>query len=447
MKKILIPILLAFCLGETASGQFSRQAMDSINRLSYQDHSQMMQQLGITQLRPGPSGDPGALNAANTDESKATTYSMLPDPLVFDNGKKVRTPRHWEKRKSELMEHFDREVYGRFPERIPGVTWHTLSVRDTSLGSYPVRIRELSGFVDNSLFPGLEVAIKLILGTPLQSKGPVPVIMEFGFDFPAAFMRRMQEGSKEPPWQEQLLANGWGYAILVPVSFQADNGAGLRQGIIGLVNKGEPRKPDDWGTLKAWAWGASRAIDYFESDPAVDASHIGIAGLSRYGKAALVAMAYEPRLAIGFVGSSGAGGAKLLRRNLGEQVENLASTAEYHWFAGNFIRYAGPLTPNDLPVDAHQLIALCAPRPVYISSGAPGVEGRWIDQMGMFLAAKYAGPVYQVLGKQGLTSDGYPGEGVSLDSGEIGFRQHEGGHTLGPNWPWFIRYASRYLER
>jgi hypothetical protein len=158
-------------------------------------------------------------------------------------------------------------------------------------------------------------------------------------------------------------------------------------------------------------------------------------------------MAYEPRLAIGFIGSSGAGGAKLLRRNLGEQVENLASSAEYHWFAGNFIRYAGPLTPNDLPVDAHQLIALCAPRPVYISSGAPGVEGRWIDQMGMFLAAKYAGPVYQVLGKQGLTSDGYPGEGVSLDSGEIGFRQHEGGHTLGPNWPWFIRYASRYLER
>lgn len=447
MKKILILLLTAFSFGGTAIGQFSRQEMDSINRLSYQDHAQMMQQLGITQLRPGPSGDPSAPNAANTDESKATTYSMLPDPLVFDNGKKVSSPKAWNKRKSELTEHFDREIYGRFPKKIPGVTWKTISAKDTSLGNYPVRIRELSGVVDNSSFPGLEVAIKLIVGTPLHSEGPVPVIMEFGFDFPAAFMLRMQQDSKEPYWQEQLLAKGWGYAILVPVSFQADNGAGLCNGIIGLVNKGQPRKPDDWGTLKAWSWGASRALDYFESDPAVDASRIGIAGLSRYGKAALVTMAYEPRMAIGFIGSSGAGGAKLLRRNLGEQVENLASSAEYHWFAGNFIRYAGPLTPNDLPVDAHQLIALCAPRPVYISSGAPGVEGRWIDQMGMFLAAKDAGPVYQLLGKQGLPSNDYPGEGVALDSGEIAFRQHEGGHTLGPNWPWFIRYAARYFER
>ncbi|GAP70346.1 hypothetical protein BA6E_124161 [Bacteroidales bacterium 6E] len=447
MTKILIPFLIAICMAGKANGQFSRQAMDSINRLSFQDHALMMQQLGITQFRPGPSGDPSAPNAANTDESKATTYSMLPDPLVFDNGNKVQTKKDWEKRKSELMEHFDREVYGRFPKDIPGVTWKTISVKDTSFGSFPVRIRELSGVVDNSTFPELDVAIRLILGTPLQPSKPVPVIMEFGFDFPAAFMRRMQQDSKEPSWQEQLLAQGWGYAILVPVSFQADNGAGLRQGIIGLANKGQSRKFDDWGTLKAWAWGASRALDYFESDQAVDASRIGIAGLSRYGKAALVAMAYEPRLAIGFIGSSGAGGAKLLRRNLGEQVENLASPAEYHWFAGNFIRYAGPLTPNDLPVDAHQLIALCAPRPVFISCGAPGVEGRWIDQMGMFMAATHAGPVYQLLGKEGLGASVYPDEGVSLDRGEIAFRQHEGGHTLGPNWPWFIRYAARYFNR
>lgn len=447
MKKIFTSVLIVSFWVSTASGQFSRQAMDSINRLSYQDHAQMMQQLGISQLRPGPSGDPNAPNAANTDESKATTYSSLPDPLLFDDGNKVLTPEDWEKRKSELKEHFDREVYGRLPENIPGVTWKTISVKDTSFGSYPLRIRELSGVVDNSSFPEIVVDIKLILGTPLHASKPVPVIMEFGFDFPAAFMRRMQQNSNEPSWQEQLLARGWGYAILVPVSFQADNGAGLRQGIIGLVNKGQPRRPDDWGTLKAWAWGASRALDYFESDAAVDASRIGISGLSRYGKAALVAMAYEPRLAIGFIGSSGAGGAKLLRRNLGEQVENLASSAEYHWFAGNFIRYAGPLTPNDLPVDAHQLIALCAPRPVYISSGAPGVEGRWIDQMGMFLAAQHAGPVYRMLGKQGLPSADYPAEGVALDTGEVAFRQHEGGHTLSPNWPWFIRYASRYFDR
>src|SRR5207248_1662926 len=136
-------------------------------------------------------------------------------------------------------------------------------------------------------------------------------------------------------WQQQVLAMGWGYATLIPTSVQADNGAGLTEGIIGLVNKGQPRKPDDWGALRAWAWGASRALDYFVSDKAVDAKQVGIEGLSRYGKAALVATAYDSRFAIAFIGSSGAGGAKILRRNSGAQVENIVSTAEYHWMAGN----------------------------------------------------------------------------------------------------------------
>src|SRR5437660_10894606 len=168
---------------------------------------------------------------------------------------------------------------------------------------------------------------------------------------------------------------GWGYATLSPTSVQADNGAGLTEGIIGLVNKGQPRKPDDWGALRAWAWGASRALDYFVSDKAVDAKQVGIEGLSRYGKAALVATAYDSRFAIAFIGSSGAGGAKILRRNFGEQVENIASTAEYHWMAGNFLKYAGPLTANDLPVDATEVIALCSSRPCFISSGSAPDEG------------------------------------------------------------------------
>ena len=174
-----------------------------------------------------------------------------------------------------------------------------------------------------------------------------------------------------------MLAKGWGYAIIVPNSIQADNGAGLTKGIIGLCNKGQPRKPDDWGALRAWAWGASRALDYFETDPAVDAKQVGIEGLSRYGKAALVAMAYDPRFAIGFIGSSGEGGAKLHRRNFGELVENLTGSGEYHWMAGNFLKYGGPLTPGDLPVDAHELIALCAPRPdVHQLRGLDGPGGR-----------------------------------------------------------------------
>ena len=179
-------------------------------------------------------------------------------------------------------------------------------------------------------------------------------------------------------WQGLVLARGWGYASLITGSVQADNGAGLTHGMIGLTNHGQPRKLDDWGVLRAWAWGASRALDYFETDKAVDAKRVGLEGHSRWGKATLVAMAYDPRFAIAYVSSSGEGGAKLSRRNAGEIVENVAGSGEYHWMAGNFLKYAGPLNWGDLPVDSHELIAMCAPRPVFISAGATNGDG-WVD--------------------------------------------------------------------
>ncbi|MFZ5938981.1 MAG: acetylxylan esterase [Bacteroidota bacterium] len=443
MKKILFFAFFLTCLAASSSGQFSQAARDSINRLSYQDHQQMMQMLGITELRPGPSGDPKSPNAANSDESKAGSYT-LPDPLRFNNGKKVRSASAWEKRRAELFEDFDREIYGRTPENLPAVDWIVLNEKDTVEGPYPVKIRELSGRVDNSSFPGIDVSISMTLTLPAGAEKAVPVIVEFGWILPKGWKFPQPEGL---PWQQQLLAKGWGYAILVPTSYQADNGAGLREGIIGLANKGEARKADDWGTLKAWAWGASRALDYFAACGEVDMNCVGIEGLSRYGKAALVAMACEPRFAIGFIGSSGAGGAKILRRTFGEQVENLASSAEYHWFAPNFIKYAGPLTPADLPVDAHELIALCAPRPVFISVGSPDVEGNWIDGRGMFIAAVHAGPVYTLLGKKDLGTSDFPPEETSLLNGDIAFRMHSGGHTVVPNWPYFIEFASRYFGK
>lgn len=187
-------------------------------------------------------------------------------------------------------------------------------------------------------------------------------------------------------------------------------------------------------------------MDYFETDSSVDAKQVGIEGLSRYGKAALVTMAYDQRFAIVFAGSSGAGGAKILRRNFGEQVENIASTSEYHWMAGNFLKYAGPLTPDDLPVDANELIALCAARPVFLSAGSQQVEGGWVDTKGMFLAAVAAGPVYRLLGKKDLGTTDFPPMETALIDGDIAFRQHSGGHTTGPNWPTFLLFASRYLQ-
>jgi hypothetical protein len=419
-----------------------------------QDHQRTLDLLHISVLRRGPDGDPKSPNSANFDESKVAAY-RLPDPLILNNGKRVKTPKDWwSKRRPEIVDAFDQEIFGRVPKATPKVTWEVISTTQENNGDFPVVAKKLLGHVDNASYPLIHVDIGLAITTPANAGGPVPVIMEFAWnpEVLAAMRKRLSaaqfaalEGTG-PPWQQQVLARGWGYATLIPTSVQADNGAGLTEGIIGLVNKGQPRKLDDWGALRAWAWGASRALDYFEGDKTVDAKQVGIEGLSRYGKAALVAMAYEPRLAIGFIGSSGEGGAKILRRNFGEQVENVASTSEYHWMAGNFLKYAGPLTPSDLPVDAHELIALCAPRPVFISAGSLQVEGGWIDAKGMFLAAVGAGPVYRLLGKKDLGTSEFPPMETPLVDGDIAFRQHSGGHTTGPNWPTFLAFAARYLK-
>jgi hypothetical protein len=428
-----------------------------------QDHKLMMEALGILSLRPGANGmNRDAPNAANYDESKVKAYT-LPDPLVCKDGTKVTTPdQWWSRRRPEIVEDFDREVYGRVPGDVPEVTWEVIETVEEKVGEVPVTTRRLRGHVDNSGCPQIKVDIQLSLTTPAAARGPVPVMLEFGFGGfgprlggPAGKSATKKAGPPAgspgggPSWQQQVVAKGWGYAILVPNSIQADNGAGLTRGIIGLCNRGQPRKPEDWGALRAWAWGASRALDYFETDPAVDARQVGIEGLSRYGKAALVAMAYDPRFAIGFIGSSGEGGAKLHRRNFGELVENLTSSGEYHWMAGNFLKYGGPLTADDLPVDAHELIALCAPRPTFISYGAatgPGAEGQWVDQRGSFLAAVAAGPVFELLGKKGLGTSEFPEVETALTDGELAFRQHRGGHTTGPNWPTFLAFADRYIK-
>jgi hypothetical protein len=451
----LVALLLGCVGGSPAiSAQASASDTGPVRLTAEQDRQRLMELLHITSLRPGPSGDAKAPDAANVDESKVPPYA-LPDPLLFKNGKRVNDAEAWWKlRRPEIVEEFDREVFGRGPKTTPRVNWELTSSTKEEKYGVSVITKNLLGHVDNAAYPPIKVDIELTLTTPVKAGGPVPVMMELGWS------AKMSEGlrshftaeqwaefiGKGPSWQQQVLARGWGYATLIPTSVQTDKGDGLTEGIIGLVNHGQPRTLDDWGALRAWAWGASRALDYFETDKAVDANKVGIEGLSRYGKAALVAMAYDSRFAIGFIASSGEGGAKILRRKFGEQVENLAATSEYHWMAGNFLKYAGPLTPDDLPVDAHELIALCAPRPVFISAGSLQVEGGWIDAKGMFLGAVGAGPVYRLLGKKDFGTMKFPPIETALIDGEIGFRQHQGGHTAGPNWPTFLEFASRYIQ-
>ena len=448
----------ALSLSPTIVGQTAQDANTLppvVHLTAEQDHQRILDLLHITSLRRGPDGDPKSPNAANFDESRVSAYPPLPDPLSLNDGKKVTTAKMWwQQRRPEIVELFDKNIYGRVPANTPKVNWEVKSTSNEKIGDIPAITKQLIGHVDNSSYPLITVDIQLTLTVPANAPGPVPVIMEFGLSAEtlAAIKKRFTEAQwvafqgVGPPWQQQVLAKGWGYAILIPTTIQADNGAALTEGIIGLVNKGQPRKLDDWGALRAWAWGASRALDYFETDKLVDSKQVGIEGLSRYGKATLVTMAYDLRFAIAFVGSSGAGGAKILRRTFGEQIENIASTSEYHWMAGNFLKYAGAQTVNDLPVDAHELIALCAPRPVFVSSGSQQVEGGWVDAKGMFLGAVGAGPVYKLLGKTDLGATEFPPMETTLIDGEIAFRQHTGGHTTGPNWPTFLTFASRYLK-
>jgi hypothetical protein len=506
MKKftLFLSAILFTCIAfaqEIDSNKFPRP----VNFTAQQDHDNMMHQLGIKQLRPGPSGNPNAPDHANYDESKANPCPQLPDILTTNTGKKVTTPEMWWKvHRPEIVKGLEENVYGNLPPNIPIVNWEVKTIDHEFIipGFIPVVAKEIIGHVDNSNYPLINVNIKMILVVPMNVKGPVPILMMFGFpSFPAPAqpspddMEKLNTVFKEmmiktdpsvkqifdkypayspvtrlavpnffapPPAElsptEQLLQAGWGYCIIDPTSIQADNGAGITRGIIGLVNKGQPREPDQWGALRAWAWGAARGLDYLETDSLVDAKKVGIEGVSRYGKAALVTLAFEPRFAAGLIGSSGKGGATLLRRNYGEAVESLTG-GEYYWMAGNFMKYGaseatfGSKTGCDLPVDSHELIALCAPRLTFISYGIPEKgDAHWLDHEGSYMATVAAGTTFKLLGAKdlGLSNDyrmeKMPPVNTGLLDGNLAWRQHDVGHTDAPNFKYFIPWASKFLN-
>lgn len=475
----------------------SLQALPPVVWTAAEDHQNMMDQLGIKALRPGPSGSttPGTPNMANYDVTKANPYPDWPEILTLKNGKKVTTAEGWKQRRAEIVEDFDREVLGRVPKTVPKITWTVEQTVNTQIGGMPVIGKQLNGHADNSAYPEISVDIRMALVVPANAKGPVPVLMMFsGGTLPGAapagfgglagrgasggsgrggaalaFSGRgaiagSGRGAAFPglpgvPSTQQLIADGWGYASISPTSAQADNGAGLTKGIIGLTNKGQARKPDDWGALRAWGWAASRGLDYLETDSSVDAKKVGIEGVSRYGKAALITMAYDERFATVLIGSSGEGGAKPHRRNFGEAVENLTGTGEYHWMAGNFLKYGasdakdGPKTAGDIPVDSHELIALCAPRPAFVSYGVPEKgDANWLDHQGSYMATVAAGQVYRLLGKKDIGDKNdyhvakMPGVNVGMLDGDLAWRQHDGGHEDQSNMKYFIEWADRELK-
>ena len=521
----------------------------------------MMDQLGVKALRPGKSGN--NQTGPGFDEATANNWmSTMPDALTMKDGTKVTTPELWNKRRAEILEDFEREVYGRIPAKVPEVTWVVTTTTEGNSGGVPTITKALVGHVDNSMFTDISVNIQASYTVPANAPGPVPVLISFaggfgggGFglgtngplttaqttkliegvataqaDF-AALQEKLTAAQKDvvtavlakaddatvqaklaaveqvqtdiamlrytkgvsviassvtedqknnitaqvyttlftaPPAAtggipQEAISHGWGYGSINPGSIQADSGRNneLREGIIGLANKGKPRTPDQWGALRAWGWGVGRLIDYFTANPdsKVDPTKVGIEGVSRYGKAALVTEAFDQRVAVALVGSSGEGGAKLHRHDYGEAVENLTDVSEYHWMAGNFLKYGASdingksMNASDLPVDSHELIALCAPRPCFISDGSEsGGDPKWIDHPGTYRAGILASKVYELLGEKGYGSNiqdwvraPLPPVGT-LVGGDLAFRQHEGGHTDGPNIPFFFNWTGNYIK-
>ena len=450
MRKLLLLFAAMLLMQVQAAAQFPgmpRVNRDSLNALTSADHAQMLSQLGLKEVRPGRdpnSDDPD--RAPNYNEYKANPYLYYPDPLTTFSGEKVTDAAMWrEVRRPELVIAFEDEVYGRVPENVPAIRWEVVKEEEVDMEGIPCIRRDLAGVADNAACPSIEVRIQAQVTWPEAAKGPVPVIMEFGYILPAGMSFNFPGRPQGKSWQQQVVERGWAAAVIVTGSIQADGGHGLRSGIIGLTNKGDYRKPSDWGALRAWAWGASKLVDYFETQPLFDATKVAIEGVSRNGKAALVTMAFDERIAAGLIASAGEGGTSPWRRDCGESLGNLAGSGEYHWMCGNFIKYgADPLTENDLPVDQHELIALCAPRPCLISSGTWDAD-KWQDLIGMFMATVKATPVYELLGAKGLDTDLYPGTDVGLMEGELAFRQHHGGHESGPNWPYFLDFFDRFV--
>lgn len=390
-------------------------------------------------------------HVSNYDEAKVGQY-VLPDPLVLNNGEPVRDAATWTKRRRpEIIKLYEDEIYGHIPKTAPPVTFETIVAGEPTLEGAAVRKHIVVHFGDKADGP----AANLVINLPANAKGPVPVLLHLVFfaGLPGGRRPRTDIDSRTPgnaprfvevgPVAE-ILSRGYGYATLRYTEIEGDRAETSLSGVRKLALRAGQDEPaaDEWGTIAAWAWGASRVLDYFERDPGIDARRVGLIGHSRLGKTVLWAGARDPRFAIVFSSCSGEMGAALSRRDYGETIDDMA--ANFPWqFAGNFHqKYIGRW--NAMPVDAHMLIALLAPRPVFITGGT---KDQWADPHGEFLAAVAAAPVYRLLGKKDLGVTEAPPLDQPLVSGDMGFHYHTGGHTITPtDWNAFLDFAERYLR-
>jgi hypothetical protein len=409
-------------------------------------------------LRRAPTG-----HLSNYDEDKVGTY-VLPDPLILENGQPVSDAATWfNLRRPEILELYRKFIYGRIPDSAPAAHFEVTSTDRNGMDGTAI-IEQVAGHFG----PGpAGPTVHLVLYLPAHATGPVPVLLHMNFFgnpalpggpapvIPAALVAAQQAsapaGARRRPVIAEagpiadILARGYGYASFRYSEIEPDVAWGAPGRAIGVralaLAPGQTKPaPDEWGTVSAWAWGASRVLDYLQTNPAVDGQRVALIGHSRLGKTVIWAGARDPRFAIVYSSCAGELGTSLARRDYGETVDDMA--ANFPWqFAGNLQRF--PAHWNDLPVDTHMVIALNAPHPVFIGGGT---TDQWADPHGEFLAEVAAGPVYRLVGKSDLGATEMHVD-TPLITGDLGFHYHTGGHTITPSdWKAFLAFTDKYFQ-
>src|ERR1022692_3187410 len=394
----------------------------------------------------------------NYDEARVGTYT-LPDPLVLADGKPVRDAKTWnEKRRGEIVRLFEENQYGRSPGRPAAMSFDVFDKGTPALDGKAIRRQVTIYFSADKAGPKMD----LFVYVPANAAGPVPVLLNIGYSANSSTVNDPgvkvgdvwgREKKKVPAGQgmnfgrvnvARLLDAGFGFATVYYGDIDPDFLGGFPYGVRALYLKPGQTEPagDEWGSIAAWAWGLSRALDYLETDKGVDAKRVAVFGVSRLGKTVMWAGAHDPRIAMVIASCSGEGGAALSRRNYGETIAHLTAPSRYPYqFCANYAKYAQHV--DQFPVDANLLVALIAPRPVLLQTGD---KDFWSDPKGEFLAAVAAGPVYRLLGKRSLDTDQMPPVGVPILH-TVGYFMHAGGHgTIPSDWDQFLAFMQMHLQ-
>jgi hypothetical protein len=395
----------------------------------------------------------------NYTEAKVGSYK-LPDPLKLTSGEPVTSAKMWyEKRRPEMVKLFEEYQFGRMPGRPADMSFEVFDQGTPTFGGKAIRRQITIFFSRDRSGPSAD----LLLYLPAAAKKRVSVLLNAGFTANNLAVNDpgVKQGRIFDPKTNQripavpgkfrfggidvlpLIERGFGIATLTYSDIDPDAPSGLMFGVRSLYLKPGQTTPasDEWGAISAWAWGLSRALDYLETDPGVDAAHVGLMGVSRLGKTVLWAAAHDQRFALVIASCSGEGGASLSRRDYGETIKHLVEPTRYPYqFCANYAKYADRV--DQLPVDSHMLLALIAPRAVLLQTGN---TDRWSDPKGEFLAAVAATPVFKLLGKDGIEADAMPAAGVPLLH-TLGYFMHDGGHgTLPSDWQVFYRFLEMHL--